>query len=101
MPESIIRVVVFLLLTISTTALSTASLVLRLRQPDKNKEEKMLQENGVEEADFYSSPLDHLLTRTPERQNSNFRPFSDAGKLHLASKDGDLVDTYEKTRKVS
>lgn len=102
MPESIIRAVVFVLLAVSTTALSTASLVLKLRQGDKIGSDKMLKGSSVEEAEFYSSPLDHLLAKTIEDKKKKIKlgDHNEVSKLHLAAKDGDLVGTSEKMRKI-
>ena len=102
MLESIIRAVVFVLLAISTTALSTASFVLKLRRPEKPEEDKLLQENSLEETDFYSSPLDHLLTESAGQKGSvNVQDRRTGGGLHLAAMNGDLVRTQAKARQVS
>ncbi len=102
MPESIIRAVVLFLLTVSTAALSTASIVLSLRRPDSVENDELSSANGVEEADFYSSPLDHLLHKTGEQDDQEgWSDRSAAKTLHLAAKDGDLVGTTNQARQVS
>lgn len=103
MPESIVRFVVFVLLAISTVALSTASSVLKYRRSDKNKDGETSSGSGIEEAEFYSSPLDHLLAeQIPDRiRDFHLSDRGTSGILHLAAKDGDLINIPGKTRRVS
>lgn len=53
---------------------------------------KTMERHGFKDADFYNSPLDHLVTKAVKEQQR-----IGAAKLYLAAKDGDLLDAPEES----
>ena len=101
MPECIIRTIVFILLAVSNIALVTASVLLRFGRSSQSEHDQTLTKNGVEDIDFYSSPIDLLCEKTALKQKNRVEPLERGGvPIHLAASDGDLIDIPIQTRGV-